>query len=59
VIDGAADPVSGAHMVARYRELVPNADVVELDAIGHYPQVEDPAHVLEAFLAFHERLSKS
>jgi pimeloyl-ACP methyl ester carboxylesterase len=56
VIDGAVDPVSGAHMVARLRELVPGADAVELAGIGHYPPVEDPAGVLRAFLAFHERL---
>ena len=56
VIDGCADPVSGAHMLARYRELVPNPDVVELAEIGHYPQVEDPAGVLRAFIEFHERL---
>ena len=54
LIDGPADPVSGAHMVARYRSLVPGADVVELPGIGHYPQIEDPAGVLRAFLAFHE-----
>jgi pimeloyl-ACP methyl ester carboxylesterase len=59
VIDGVADPVSGAHMVARYREIVSNADVVELDAIGHYPHVEAPERVLQAFLAFHERLPRS
>ena len=56
VIDGLEDPVSGAHMVARYRELVPHPDVVELDGIGHYPQVEDPQGVVRAFLAFHDRL---
>jgi pimeloyl-ACP methyl ester carboxylesterase len=56
LIDGPSDPVSGAHMVARYRELVPRADVVELAGIGHYPQVEDPSGVLRAFEAFHERL---
>jgi len=56
VIDGPEDPVSGAHMVARYRELVPNPDTVLLDGIGHYPQVEDPQGVVRAFLAFHERL---
>jgi len=43
-------------MVARYRELVPNPDVVVLDGIGHYPQVEDPPGVVRALLAFHERL---
>lgn len=52
LIDGAADPVSGAHMADRYRELVPNPDVVLLDGIGHYPQIEDPAGVLRAFFEF-------
>jgi len=56
VIDGAEDPVSGAHMVERYRELVPNPDTVLLPGIGHYPQVEEPDGVLRAFLEFHERL---
>jgi pimeloyl-ACP methyl ester carboxylesterase len=55
VIDGADDPVSGAHMVARYRELVPNPDTVLLPGIGHYPQVEDPQGVLKAFFEFHAR----
>lgn len=54
VIDGPLDPVSGAHMVARYRELVPNPDTVLLPGIGHYPQIEDPDGVLRAFLDFHE-----
>ena len=58
VIDGLVDPVSGAHMVARYRELVSNADVVELAGIGHYPQVEAPEAVLKAFLEFHDRLAR-
>jgi pimeloyl-ACP methyl ester carboxylesterase len=52
LIDGTADPISGAHMVARYRELVPEPDVTELDGIGHYPQVESPDAVLKAYLAF-------
>jgi pimeloyl-ACP methyl ester carboxylesterase len=56
VIDGPEDPVSGAHMAARYRELVPDPDVVELPGIGHYPQVEDPDGVARAFHAFHDRL---
>jgi pimeloyl-ACP methyl ester carboxylesterase len=56
VIDGALDPVSGAHMAARYRELVSNPDVVLLETIGHYPQVEDPVAVLKAFFEFHARL---
>ena len=50
VIDGAADPVSGAHMVARYKELVPNVDAVLLPNIGHYPQLEAPRAVIDAFI---------
>ena len=52
LIVGMDDPVSGAHMVERYRELVPRADVVELSGIGHYPQWEAPERVAEAVLGF-------
>ncbi|HEY0505265.1 MAG TPA: alpha/beta hydrolase [Lysobacter sp.] len=52
LVAGLADPVSGAHMVQRYRELVPRADVVALPGIGHYPQWEDAGHVADALLAF-------
>ncbi len=48
LINGLDDPISGAHMVARYRELIANADVVELSGIGHYPQIEAPQSVIEA-----------
>lgn len=56
LIDGGADPVSGAHMLARYRALVPNPDTVLLERIGHFPQLEAPTEVLEHYLAFRERL---
>ena len=53
LINGSADPVSGAHMVTRYRELVRGGDtIVELAAIGHYPQVEAPAAVASAYHEF-------
>ena len=52
LIDGVADPISGASIVARWRELLPNSTVVELDGVGHYPQWEAPARVLAAFSAF-------
>ncbi|MEQ9365391.1 MAG: alpha/beta hydrolase [Leptospirales bacterium] len=52
LINGPADPVSGLHMTERYRELIANPDIVLLDGIGHYPQTEDPAGVLRAFLEF-------
>ena len=51
-INGLADPISGAHMVQRYQELIPNPDVVELEDIGHFPLIEAPQAVLRHFLAF-------
>lgn len=56
VINGPEDPVSGAHMVKRYRELIPAPDTISLPGIGHYPQVEAPRAVLDAFFKFHSRL---
>ncbi|MES2821221.1 MAG: alpha/beta hydrolase [Pseudomonadota bacterium] len=56
VIDGAVDPISGAHMVARYRELIPQPDTVLLEGIGHYPQTEAPEQVLAHYLAFRHSL---
>lgn len=56
VIDGAVDPVSGEHMVKRYCELVPNPNVTLLEKIGHYPQVEAPQEVLNAYMAFRGNL---
>ncbi|MBL8519282.1 MAG: alpha/beta hydrolase [Betaproteobacteria bacterium] len=52
LINGSADPISGAHMVARWREVVGRGTVVELPGIGHYPQVEAPQQVLAHFHAF-------
>ena len=54
-IDGLVDPISGAHMVARYRELIPRPDVVELPGIGHYPQLEAPGDVASAILEHFSR----
>ncbi|MCC2639247.1 MAG: alpha/beta hydrolase [Moraxellaceae bacterium] len=52
LINGEADPISGGHMVARYRELVPAPDVTVLAGIGHYPQCEAPDAVLRAYFLF-------
>jgi pimeloyl-ACP methyl ester carboxylesterase len=52
LIDGSADPVSGAHLAVRYRELVPQADCVELAGIGHYPQLEATDAVAKAYFDF-------
>jgi len=58
LIDGPADPNSGSHMAARYREVIPDPDVVMLDDdIGHWPQIEAPSAVLEHFLKHVDRHS--
>jgi pimeloyl-ACP methyl ester carboxylesterase len=52
---GPADPNSGRHMADRYRELIPNAYIYLFgDAIGHWPILEAPQAVLDAFGKFHE-----
>ncbi len=53
LINGSVDPVSGSHLVDRYKELECRLDhLAQLDDIGHYPQVEAPARVSEAYLDF-------
>ena len=42
---GLDDPVSGAHVLASIRHLVPRAEVGELPGVGHYPQIEAPGEV--------------
>ena len=51
-INGLADPVSGAHLVKRFREIMPQTDIIELENIGHFPHFETPALVLEKFFDF-------
>ena len=52
VVVGADDPISGEHMVARYRELIPQPDAHVLPGLGHYPQVERPEQVWAAISPF-------
>lgn len=57
-INGVSDPNSGGHMADRYTALVPDADVVRLEGVGHWPQLEQPDHVASLaldFLARHAR----
>ena len=53
LINGVDDPISGIHMAERYMEIIPNPDVVLLDNVAHYPQVEAPERVFAAFTEFH------
>ena len=52
LICGGDDPVSGRHMFDCFRELVPGAEAVCLDEIGHYPQLEAPQQVLDELVPF-------
>lgn len=45
-ISGLLDPVTGRETVERYLELVPYPNVVKLDSVGHFPQLEAPKEVI-------------
>lgn len=57
LIDGALDPNSGAHMARRYAEVIAGADVVMLDDIGHWPQLEAPDAVWRHFVEHVDRVT--
>ena len=58
LINGSFDPVSGAHMVARYHEILDAPGyLAELPDIGHYPKVEAPDDVSAHYLKFLDQLS--
>lgn len=56
LINGGMDPISGKHLYEYYLEIVPNADAVLLEHIGHYPQTEAPDLVLKGFFELHKRI---
>ena len=45
---GDLDPVSGAHVVERLRERMPDARIIALADIGHWPTLEAPDEVAAA-----------
>ncbi|CAF1575633.1 unnamed protein product [Adineta ricciae] len=58
LINGPIDPISGRHMVDRYREVIANPDTCLLnDNIGHYPNLEDPVNTLKYVFDFHNSIS--
>ncbi len=50
-INGVHDPISGQHMLDRYRKIIPKPHTTALD-VGHYPQLEAPEQVLSLYTAF-------
>lgn len=55
-INGLADPVSGAHLVRRFREVLPQTDIIELIEIGHFPHFETPEKTLQYFFEFQDNI---
>ena len=56
LINGVFDPISGEHMASHYRKVIPNPDIILLQNIGHYPQLEAPKDVFRALVDFHQKL---
>lgn len=59
-INGLDDPVSGRHLVKRFRELLPElADIVELEKVGHFPHFESPEAVIKHYQQFRENIRQN
>lgn len=58
LINGAQDPISGIHMAKHYQKVIPHPDVVLLEDIGHYPQLEAPEELLLHFFTFQKGLNQ-
>lgn len=56
LIAGALDPISGQHMIDRYGQLIPNANITTMPTLGHYPQVEDATAITAAYLQFRDSI---
>jgi pimeloyl-ACP methyl ester carboxylesterase len=54
VVWGDQDPIAVVAMAERLRQRRPDAVVVVLDGVGHYPMIEDPGRFASAVTAFLE-----
>lgn len=57
LINGSLDPISGQHMVDRYREIVGDRMIYEIPESGHYPHLETPQLVIKYYETFLATLS--
>ena len=48
---GMRDPVSGPPVAEVIKQRLPNANLLPLDDVGHYPQLEAPERVVPALTA--------
>lgn len=58
LINGQLDPVTGIETTERYIELVPHPNVVKLNEIGHFPQLESPKEVVGRIIAHMHKVAK-
>jgi haloalkane dehalogenase len=52
IIWGMRDTAFPPHNLARWRQILPDADVVELEGAGHWPHEEEPVRVAQALRSF-------
>lgn len=52
LINGKKDPNSGEHMAQRYKEIIPNPHVIELEDCGHWTPWEQPSRVEKEIKTF-------
>ncbi|MHA3981854.1 alpha/beta fold hydrolase [Acinetobacter venetianus] len=52
LINGKNDPNSGQHMAMRYKTLIPNPQVIELEDCGHWTPWEQPNIVQKEIISF-------
>ncbi len=50
LINGAADPNSGWHMAMVFQKLRPDVQVIKLEGIGHWPQIEAAQRVADEII---------
>jgi len=55
LINGPEDPISGQLLIDKYKLIAKDPDVVRLDGIGHYPNMEAPELVAQHYFEFIER----
>jgi pimeloyl-ACP methyl ester carboxylesterase len=51
IVWGARDPAFGVSYLAKWRSMLPRAEVIELPTAGHFPQEEEPEAVTRAIAA--------
>jgi len=59
IVWGTQDRVLSPAAAERYRTVMPNAQVIQMDGIGHLPMVEAPARTAADYLQFRARIASA